>query len=203
MTLVHDYETDLDTRSYSRLYHDERKMAFSAMDCVLNGEKGIYASSALTTGTRAYELLDDHGVRSMRELEEPHRDALLTANMEEAGRFAARLRERLGGHELVITPAPFAAPGWTQAEYLAFWEELIRTRVKAVYFNDGWELSNGCTFEYAVAREAGVATFAADGSALPPDAAAGMMERAAAEVEARGYDASRLRINLDRIRRAR
>lgn len=202
MTLVHDYETDLDTRSYSRLYHDERKMAFSALDCVLNGEKGVYASSELTTGTRAYELLDGSGHRSMRELGDSHRGALLKTNMEEAGRFAARLREHLGGRELVITPAPFEAPGWTQAEYLAYWEELIRTRVKAVYFNDGWALSNGCTFELAIALEAGVPTFAADCAPLPADAAAEMVERAIAEVEARGYDAARLRINLERIRRA-
>ncbi|MFL5542181.1 MAG: DUF4406 domain-containing protein [Longimicrobiaceae bacterium] len=201
MTLVHDYEADLDGRSYSRHYHEERAMALSALDCVLNGEKGVYASSELTTGARAYRVLDGSGCRSTRELADPHRGSLLQANAEEASRFAARLELQLGG-ERVITPAPFLAPGWTQAEYLAFWEELIRTRVKAVYFNDRWELSNGCTFEYAVAREAGLPTFGADCRELPAAAAVRMVERAVAEVEARGYDAARLRINLERMRRA-
>jgi hypothetical protein len=202
MTLVHDYDADLSTRQYSRHYREEREMALSALDCVLNGAKGIYASSELTTGGRAYGALDRSACRTAGELADPHRCALLKTNMEEAVRFAARLREHFGGRELVITPAPFEAPGWTQAEYLAYWEELIRTRVKAVYFNDGWALSNGCTFELAIALEAGVPTFAADCTPLPGDAAAEMVERAIAEVEARGYDAARLRINLERIRRA-
>ena len=202
MTLVHDYEADLDGRKYSRLYFEERAMAFSALDCVLNGEKGIYASSELTTGARAYRLLDERGFRSTRELGEPQLGAMLKANMEEAGRFAARIREHFGGRELVITPAPFNAPEWTQAEYLAYWEELIRTRAKAVYFNEGWEMSNGCTFEFAVALEAGVPAFAADYAPLPAASGAAMVATAAAELERRGYDTARLHIHLDRIRRA-
>jgi len=162
----------------------------------------VYASSELTTGARAYRLLDGSGRRSPGELEDPHRSALLKTNVEEAGRFAARLRRQLGGGVPVITPAPFDAPGWTQAEYLAYWEELIRTRVKAVYFNDGWEYSNGCTFEYAVAREAGLPTFTADCRELPPQVAVQMVERAMAEVGARGYSDARLRLHLERIRLA-
>lgn len=202
MTLVHDYEADLDTRSYSRLFYEERDIAFSALDCVLNGEKGIYASSELTTGARAYRLLADHGFRSTRELADPHRGALLKTNMEEARHFAARIREHFGGRELVITPAPFNAPEWTQAEYLSYWEELIRTRVKAVYFNEGWEQSNGCTFEFAVALESGVPTFAADYTPLAAPAGAALAAAAADDLERRGYDATRLRLHLDRIRRA-
>jgi hypothetical protein len=203
VTLVHEYETDPSTRRYERLHLEERRMALSAIDCVLNGQKGVYASSELTTGTRTYEALGKNGFRTAAELADPHRSALLEKNIEEAGAFARRLREGLGGAAPVITPAPFLAPGWTQAEYLAFWEELIRTRVKAVYFNDGWEFSNGCSFEFAVAREAGIPCFDARLQPLSLDDGIARVERAVADLEARSFDPERLRLNLARLRRLR
>lgn len=203
---MHDYETDLDTRSYRRLYREESAIAFSAMDCVLNGELGVYASSELTTGERAYARLRDQGVSSTRELEEPHRSAIFKTNTEAAAAFAGRLREELRnarpGSGVVITPAPLNAPGWTQAEYLAFWETLIRTRVAAVYFNTGWEYSNGCTFEFAVAAEHGIPTFDAELRPLATHDAIARVEHAVMVVTAHGFDPHRLRINLDRLRRA-
>jgi hypothetical protein len=203
VTLAQEYEVDPATRRYERLHPQERAMALSAIDCLLNGEKGVYASSELTTGTRTYRALGESGFRTTGELADPHRSALLQKNIEEAGAFARRLRDELGAAELVISPAPFLAPGWTQAEYLGFWEELIRTRVKAVYFNDGWEYSNGCSFELAVAREADVPTFDARLRPLARTDALAALERAITDLAARGFDATRLRINADRLRAAR
>jgi hypothetical protein len=203
VTLVHEYEADLQSRTYSRLYHEEAAMAFSAMDCVLIGQKGVYASTELTSGERAYALLAENGCRATPELAEARRGELLATNIAAATRFAATLRAHFAGTEMVITPAPFLAPGWTQAEYLAFWEELIRTRVKAVYFNHAWEYSNGCTFEYAVAAEAGVPAFDADLRRLPIGDAIARVERAVVNLEARGFDPERLRLNLSRLRRLR
>lgn len=201
MTQVHDYETDLDSRSYSRLYHEESAIAFSAMDCVLNGGKAIYASSELTTGKRTYARLQEHGLRSLRELDESHRRALLATNIEEATTFARQIREHFRGRELVITPAPYLAPGWTQAEYLTFWEALIRTRIKAVYFNSRWEYSNGCAFEFAIASENAIPTLDAELRALSLNNGIMQVTQAIADLKSRGFDAHRLRISLDRLRR--
>ena len=204
---VEEYEQDLDARVHTRTFRAECTQAFSAMDCVLNGEKGVYASSELTTGRRAYELVRQHGAESVHQLreilgEDPHRSLILDANCEEASSFARRLRAELGDVQ-VITPAPFAAPGWTQAEYLHFWETLIRTRVRAVYFNQAWQYSNGCTFEYAVAREAGVPTFDDAGQPLPLERAIGLVEDAIGELEAHGLEVPRLRLHLERLQALR
>jgi hypothetical protein len=202
-----DYETDLAQRVHTRTYAQEKAMALGAMDCVLNGEKGIYASSELTTGWRAFELLDRYDVDTPQELPplpdgEPHRERLLDRNVDEAERFARRVREVLAG-EPVITPAPFMAPGWTQAEYLAFWEELIRTRVKAVWLNDAWEYSNGCTFEFAAAHRAGVPTFDARGEPLPLERGIARVEGALRSLEARGHSPGRLPKNLEALKALR
>jgi hypothetical protein len=203
-----DYEHDVATRTHTRTFAQEERMAFSSLDCVLNGEKGIYASSELTTGRRAYDLVRQHGAQSVHHLREmlgddPHRSLILDRNCEEAGEFARRLRAKLGAGELVITPAPFEAPGWSQAEYLHFWETLIRTRVKAVYFNEAWQYSNGCTFEFAVACEAGVPTFDADGEPLPLERAIGLVEAAVRELEDRGLQVPRLRLHVERLHQLR
>jgi hypothetical protein len=201
---MHDYELDLAGRTHTRTFHQEQAIAFSAMDAALNGEKGVYASSELTTGRRAYALCTEHGVRNGHELraklgDDPHRSLVLERNMEEASEFARRLRRELGGRDIVISPAPFGAPGWSQAEYLHFWETLIRTRVKKVYFNEWWQFSNGCTFEYAIAVEAGVPTFSADGAPLPVERAARMVAAAVRELDAAGMDTERLRLHLGRL----
>lgn len=202
-----EYETDLDQRRHTRTYAEEKALAFSSLDCVLNGEKGVYASSELTTGWRAYQLLDRHEVQSPQELREklgddPHRSQLLDRNIDEAGRFARRVREKLAG-EPVITPAPFLAPGWTQAEYLAFWEELIRTRVKAVWFNEAWEYSNGCTFEFAVAQRERIPTFDAHGRELPLEGGIALVENAIRKLGERDIAPGRLPRNLETLRALR
>jgi len=131
--------TKLDALRFERTQEQEVTAALSALDCVLLRGKGVYASSELTSGRRAQRLQRDHGVAdsgTLRELLGSERyDALVwNPNVAAAIAFACELRDRMDGAELVISPAPFIAPGWPQSAYLAFWETVIRTRVKAVYF---------------------------------------------------------------------
>jgi hypothetical protein len=206
--IASEYDVDIEGRTHTRTFRQECAQAFSALDCALNGEKGVYASSELTTGRRAYDLVRQHGADSVHHLreilgEDPHRSLILERNCEEASAFAQRLRAELGGAEMVITPAPFEAPGWSQAEYLHFWETLLRTRVKAVYFNQAWQYSNGCTFEFAVACEAGVPTFDSDGEPLPLERGIGLVESALRDLEERGLEVPRLKQHLERLQAAR
>jgi hypothetical protein len=203
---MHDpeYEADLARRTHTRAFAQEKQIVFSALDCALNGEKAVYASSELTSGWTAYQLLERYEARTIGELaermgEDPHRSQLLDRNIEEASRFARRLRARLGGGQPVVTPAPFAAPGWTQAEYLDFWEELIRTRVSAVWFNEAWEYSNGCTFEFSVAWREGVPTFDASGGELSLERAIALVEGAVRDLATRGIAPGRLPRHLDHL----
>ena len=47
--------------------------------------------------------------------------------------------------------------------YLSFWVEVIKRFASEVWLNTGWEFSNGCTYEYCAAIEAGIPCFAIDG----------------------------------------
>lgn len=195
---------ELDAIPHSRTYREEAETARLALDCVLNGEKAVYASSELTSGPRLFQLFRELGVRDLAALkqalgEEGWRKRLWEPNVREANAFAKELRNHLPDHPLAVTPAPFLAPGWRQEEYLAFWETAIRTRFRALYFSDDWEYSNGCTFEFTVAWDAGLPTFDARGQALGLCEGMALIARAVAELEAESFDASGLRLSLERL----
>jgi hypothetical protein len=185
-------------------YREEVDMVFSGLDCALHRGHVIYASSELTTGLRLYEELRKYNLKTADELEEQlgkpwYQAHIRDPNVQSAIEFAEAIRSTLRDDTIVITPAPFFAAGWRQPEYLAFWELLLRTRVKSVRFNTNWQFSNGCTFEFAVAEDAGLPTFDQNGSPLPRKAGIELIETAIQRLESHGFDASKLRENLDRL----
>jgi hypothetical protein len=187
---------------FHRSYEDEVAISLSAIDCVLLGKRAAYASSELTSGRRAMGLLSDHALSSTSALRDRlgpdgYETALWRPNVQAAVVFAEELTRRV--HGPVISPAPFTAPEWTQAAYLSFWETIIRTRISAVYFNDGWEYSHGCTFEFTVAAELGLPMFDRRGSELPVDQGSTLIEHAIREVELGGREATELRVSLARL----
>lgn len=198
---------ELDGRAFTRTYGREAEMVLTAIDCVLNGEKALYGSSPLTTGRHLLALLARHGVRTAAELkarlgEAEHMRQVFAPAAAVANDFARTLRARSGG-ALVLTPAPFLAPDWSQPEYLALWETLIRTRFAEVYFNHGWQYSNGCTFEFAVAADARLPTYDAEGRPFDLEAGLALVGAAIAEVEAAGFDGKGLRTNRERLEAVR
>jgi hypothetical protein len=189
---------------FTRHYREEVEMTFSAIDCVLNREQGIYCSAELTTGWRLYEALREHKLKTAAELKQKMGEAWFTANIwdinvKSARDFAESVRSTLNDGTMVITPAPFSAPGWTQPEYLAFWETLLRTRIRSVWLNRNWQFSNGCTFEFAVAQDAGLPTFDQEGDTVDRSEGIELMSVAIRTLETEGFDTSKLRENLKRV----
>jgi hypothetical protein len=194
----------LSDSTFTRLYREEIEMAFSALDCVLNGEKAIYASAELTTGRRLYDALREFQVKSAADLKqlkgkEWYAANIWEANVKSAQDFAACVREKLGGKTLVITPAPFSAPGWTQPEYLAFWEQLVRTRIISTWFKSEWQYSNGCTFEFAVSINAGLPAFDHQGNPLSLRQGTELIEAAIRDLDSSSFDTTKLYENLSRL----
>jgi len=174
---------------------------FLAMKCVLNDERAIYCSSELTSGLRLYNELLKRDLKADWELKRQVGDAwykknIVKVNSDAANEFAASVRRKQTDGTLVITPAPLEVPGWGQPEYLAFWEELIRTRVKEVRFNKNWQFSNGCTLEFWAAADQGIPTFDLDGNPLGLGAAMASIQAAVEHLDKDGFDTAKLRDNL-------
>jgi hypothetical protein len=189
---------------FTRTYSDETKMAFSALDCILNREKAIYASAELTTGLRVYRALREFHVKTAADLKqlkgaEWYGKHLWDPNVNAAKEFAAHIRAKVGKQHLVVTPAFFSAPGWKQPEYLSFWEELLRTRIHASWFKADWQYSNGCTFEFAVSTDAGLSTHDHHGEPLSVRQATELIRAAIRDLDSSGFDTATLHENLARL----
>jgi hypothetical protein len=170
---------------------------FSAVDCVTNSKLAIYGSSEVTSGYRMFEAMRENKVRASAELEKNFADAYKSVrkmNADSARDFAEELK---ANGSPVINPVPLGIPGWGQPEYLAFWEEIIRTRVKEVYFNDKWEFSNGCTYEFAVAVDAGKPTLDVKGNRLSAEKAVGLIQVAIDDLK--GFDTTKLEKHLHEL----
>jgi hypothetical protein len=179
----------------------------SAIDCLLHGGDVIYCSSELSSGFRLYEAMRQHHVKTAAELKERlgdkwYEDNIRKVNVRSGTDFADAVRAASPDRTIAITPAPFSAPPWdkpwSQPEYLYFWEKLLRTRVKSVWFNLNWQYSNGCTFEFAVAHDAGLPTFDHGGQILSRSTGIELIGGAVQRLEREGFDTSKLRENVER-----
>jgi hypothetical protein len=182
---------------------------FSAIDCILNGDRkcAIYCSTELTSGLSVYEAMRRHNVRTLDELDTKDKNIyknVKRANEQAAKSFSASVRATQNNGTIVINPAPLFMSDWGQPEYLAFWDELIRTCVKEIRFNKDWQFSNGCTYEFTVALdEGGIVALDSDGNSLAPDKAISDVEAAVRWLEAQGLSeepkAKTLRKNFGRL----
>ncbi len=165
---------------------------FSAMDCILNGERkcAIYCSTEITSGLSVYKTMQEHKVHTIAELDGSDTNIyknVKKANERTARSFAASVRAKQSNGTIVINPAPLHIPDWKQPEYLAFWDELIRTFVKEVRFNENWEFSNGCTYEFAVALDQDITTLDSTGNDLSAEKAIDAIEAALHSLEDWGF----------------
>ncbi len=191
----------------TRSWQEEAEMLLSLLDCVVLDREAVYASSEFTTGRRFYDLCRQYNVRTAEDLKrrlgDEYSNRLLTANKDEGIRFARKLREL--GHSIVLTPNPFHADplnlkrNWSQSEYLDFWNLVISRKCQAVCFNEGWQFSDGCTFEYFAGLKAGVQLFDHCGKPLKLRTAIEMIASAIGTLESDGFSVPKLRDVLAKL----
>jgi hypothetical protein len=187
--------------SRARSWREEAEMLLSLLNCVVLDREAVYASSEFTTGRRFYDLCREYNVTTdedlKRRLGDEYPSKLLAPNKEEGIRFARMLRGL--GRSIVLTPNPFDADplklkrNWSQSEYLDFWNLVISRKCNAVYFHEGWQFSNGCTFEYFAGRKAGVQLLDHCGAPLELAAAINMIAAAIASLEGDAFSVPKLR----------
>jgi hypothetical protein len=181
----------------------------SALDCVLKpGKTAIYCSSELTSGRRWYRILEQHGVRSNPALKgklgEAEYERAYQMNMDAnkgwSARFATIVRHSHDDGTEVIDPGPLTVPDWKKQDpYYAFWETLIRHHMREVRFNQDWQFSNGCTYEFAVALDERIPTLDSEGTELSPYEAVELVRKAVANLKGNGFDVAKLQEHLKLI----
>lgn len=116
----------------------------------------IYISAPITTGTNFLDWYLTKGslIGDSNEYKKAHYNEIIKPNSERILKFHNELSRKTNAP--IIEPASFEMPGWSQADYLSYWEEVINRCVIKIIFMDGWCYSKGCTFEYHIGLKKGI-----------------------------------------------
>jgi hypothetical protein len=157
-----------------------------------------YVSTPLTSGQRAFEWHLQNGATAAH-LSPDFRERVIEPNRREAAAFADALRVQIAG--VVIDPAALPdVDGWDQADYRFFWGRVIEEYVRQVVFRSGWQYSSGCTYEYFVARRAGIEILDEHLDRLPVSRGIRLIDAAVLETRQRGSDTTFLVQVLDALK---
>ncbi len=124
---------------------------------VVEGHDAVYVSSPLTTGESYIEWRSTSSAPDVGDAmyAEAFSRAVVEPNRERAREYVARLR----GERAEVVIDPTALPdlaGWSQEDYRSLWGEVIARYVRLLVLRNGWEHSDGCTYEFVVAIQSGI-----------------------------------------------
>lgn len=160
-----------------------------------------YVSTPITTGRRYYDWLASSKLSADSPIfPTEHAREVIAANQASAHSLVLRARHHLG--KIVVDPTGLNAPEWSQRDFHVFWTRLITDRVGTVVFNDGWEYSTGCTYEYAAALKAGATVLDAHMSVMPPIVAVTKSDEAIALLRELGHAVDSLAVAQRQIEEA-
>ena len=145
-------------------HESEIKALLNVLASVVEGRTATYVSAPITSGKR---YLDWHAQRGKdtNESQPTYRDVhsreVIKPNRVHAQQVVQKIRRSLAG--VLIDPTAFDdIPGWTQDDYRDFWSQVIKKYVNSVIFINGWEHSNGCSYEFFIAQRNGITTLDED-----------------------------------------
>ena len=129
----------------------------SVYETTLCKRANIYCSTPITSGKlyadwlkkidRKYDSSDSIAQHYI----DSHKKEVVELNRQYAQGFVERIRTKT--EVPVINPAAMPhIDNWKDSDWLDFWESVITTYARFVVFADGWEYSNGCTYEFLVAQ---------------------------------------------------
>lgn len=137
----------------------------------LQRDSVAYVSTPITTGKRYYDWLEASSRQPSADPEfvQAHSTEVITVNSLSARALVAKARTVLD--KVVVDPTGLNAPGWAQEDFHAFWTRLITDYVGTVVFNEGWEYSTGCCWEFAAALRVDATLLDANLSPIAPNVA--------------------------------
>lgn len=162
------------------------------LSAVLADRSAVYVSAPITSGRRHSEWhpAEAHRLSSApADYWQAHRAHVVEPNRNHAKEVVARIR--LSERRPVIDPT--AVPdidGWTQDDYRLLWARVIERYAALVVFLDGWEYSNGCTYEFLVAQRLALPTATEAGRPLTLAAGGALIRGALANLAAQGVEAA-------------
>ena len=122
---------------------------------VIVGRSAVYVSAPITSGKRLARWVGSRNV----EYDPSHPDnyadfqrEVLEPNCEHAQVIISNLRTKFPN--VVIDPTALKdIDGWIQDDYRYLWAKVIEQYATTVVFIDGWQYSNGCSYEFLISYQ--------------------------------------------------
>jgi hypothetical protein len=121
---------------------------------VVPDRTGVYVSTPITSGRRLALWSSNRHVEidlSHPETYLEFKREVLEPNSEHARSIVKDLRN-LFPKALIDPTALTDIDGWVQDDYRVLWGKVIELYANTVVFLDGWQYSNGCTYEFLVSN---------------------------------------------------
>lgn len=119
------------------------------------GRSAVYVSAPITSGMRLARWVGSRNVDfdpSHPENYAEFQREVLEPNCEHAQDIISNLRTKFPN--VVIDPTALKdIEGWTQDDYRYLWAKVIEQYATTVVFIDGWQYSNGCSYEFLVSYQ--------------------------------------------------
>ena len=136
-------------------HESEVAALLNILGSVIAGRSGVYVSAPITSGMRLARWLRSRNVEfdpSHPESYAEFQREVLEPNCEHAQEIIGNLRTKFPN--VVIDPTALKdIDGWTQDDYRYLWGKVIEQYATTVVFIDGWQYSNGCSYEFLVSYQ--------------------------------------------------
>lgn len=136
-------------------HEDEVNALLNMLGCVIVERSAVYVSAPITSGRRLAQWLTTRNVEfdpSHTESAAEFQREVLEPNCKHARDIISNLRKQFPN--VVIDPTALKdIDGWTQDDYRYLWAKVIEQYATTVVFIDGWQYSNGCSYEFLVAYQ--------------------------------------------------
>jgi hypothetical protein len=122
---------------------------------VIDDRTAVYISAPITSGWRLADWVNSRNVdfdSSHAESYVEFQRKVLEPNYQHAQNIIRNLRKQFT--EVVINPTKLKdIEGWSQDDYRYLWGRVIEQYAGTVIFIDGWQYSNGCSYEFLVSQQ--------------------------------------------------
>lgn len=133
--------------------HDIESL-INVLGCVVVDKSAVYVSTPITSGRRFAHWSSTRDIEfdlSHPETYLEFKREVLEPNSEHAREIIKNLRMRFD--QALVDPTVLKdIEGWIQDDYRVLWARVIERYADTVVFLDGWQYSNGCTYEFLIAN---------------------------------------------------
>jgi len=145
---------NFDILNKTKIYSQIDKVV-EQLKCIIDGQSATYVSIPISSGKRFVNWYKQAGKDLLQHGDDVYRtelyECVIKKNMAAAINKVKEIRSKIDGP--LIDPTKLEFLEWEQDEYRYYWGKVIEKYVKKAIFFDGWEYSNGCSFEFLKSME--------------------------------------------------